>query len=138
MQVGQEVTVDLEKGKTLFIKLKHISETNEQGTKDLFFEMNGSQRIVKVRDLKAGMAVAARPKADPRIKGSVGAPMPGVVIAVKVNVGDKVIVGEPLVILSAMKMETAVTSPISGVVKALHVIEGAQLTAGDLIVEVAA
>ena len=136
MKVGEEVTINLEKGKRLYIKLKHISNTNEQGTKDLFFEMNGSQRVVKVRDNKAGTVSMTRPKADPRIPGSVGAPMPGVVIGLKVHPGDTISAGEPLVVLSAMKMETAVTSPVSGIVKAVHVAEGTQVSAGDLIVEI--
>jgi pyruvate carboxylase len=79
--------VELEKGKTLFIKLKHISPTNEQGFKDITFDLNGSNRIIKVRDSKAGSAVKERSKANPRIKGSVGAPMPGVVLSLKCKTG---------------------------------------------------
>ena len=135
MTVGQEVNIVLEKGKTLFVKLKGISDVSELGTRDVSFEMNGATRVVKVKDVKSGVSVAVRPKADPRIAGSIGAPMPGVVLAVKVGQGDKVTLGDPLVVLSAMKMETVVASPVSGIVKALHVTAGAQLTAGDLIVE---
>ena len=62
--------------------------------------------------------------------------MPGVVLAVKVSQGDKVTLGDPLVVLSAMKMETVVAAPVSGIVKTLHVSAGNQLTAGDLIVEI--
>ena len=136
MTVGQEIRVELERGKLLYIKLKSVSETSAQGTKDVTFDLNGSQRIVKVRDEKSGVKTDVRPRADPRIAGSVGAPMPGVVLALKVKVGQKVTIGDPLVVLSAMKMETNVGSPVSGIIKALHVAEGSQVTAGDLVVEI--
>ena len=138
MTVGQEIAVNLEKGKTLYLKLKHISATNDLGTRDVTFDLNGSNRIVKVRDNKAGVATKARTKADSRIVGSVGAPMPGVVLSLKVSVGSKVTRGDTIAVLSAMKMETAVAAPVSGVVKAIHVISGEQLLAGDLIVEIEA
>jgi pyruvate carboxylase len=69
--------------------------------------------------------------ADP---GSVGAPMPGLVVNVKVNVGDEVQRGAPLVVLSAMKMETVVTSPIDGIVQKIAVVDGDSMEPGDLLV----
>ena len=72
MVVGQEISFELEKGKTLFVRLKHISDVSELGTRDVTFEMNGAQRVVKVKDLKSGVVTTARPRADPRIAGSIG------------------------------------------------------------------
>jgi pyruvate carboxylase len=136
LAVQQEISIDIEKGKTFFMKLKHISEVNSLGVREVLFDLNGTNRIVKVVDKNAGVKTIVRPKKDPLLEGSVGAPMPGVVISVKVAKGDAVTVGDPIVVLSAMKMETLVTAPVSGVVKAIHVSQGNQLAAGDLIVEI--
>jgi len=73
------------------------------------------------------------PKANKTLKSEVGAPMPGDVIDIRVNVGDRVEKGHPLVVLSAMKMEMVVQSPISGVVKKLEITKGMKLEGDDLI-----
>jgi pyruvate carboxylase len=80
--------------------------------------------------------IHVHPKAEKEIKGSVGAPMPGEVLDVKVKVGDKVEKGQPLAILSAMKMEMVVQSPISGVVKSISASKGMKLEGEDLLLTV--
>ena len=67
--------------------------------------MNGFPRSVKRLDETAASNVVVRPKADSSQIGAVGAPMPGVVVDVKVAVGDSVSAGDPMVVLSAMKMD---------------------------------
>lgn len=107
--------------------------------RDVTFELNGTQRTVKVSDKAAAVTnKSANLKADPSVPGSVGCPMPGVIIGMRVKVGDPVSAGDPLVVISAMKMETTVTSPVSGIVKAIHCKEGSQLAVGDLVVEIQA
>ncbi len=69
-------------------------------------------------------------------KGSIGAPMPGTVIDVKAKVGDVVKKGDPLVVLSAMKMETVVKSPVSGKVLKVAIINGQKLQGDDLLLEI--
>lgn len=54
----------------------------------------------------------------------------------QVNVGEVVKQGQPLLVLSAMKMETNVASPANGVVKALHVKEGDSLQGNDIVAEI--
>ncbi|CAN0288810.1 unnamed protein product, partial [Discosporangium mesarthrocarpum] len=99
------------------------------------FELNGQQRVVKVQDRSIAGETKFRTKADPTNLGSVGAPMPGVVVGVKVNIGDTVKQGQPLLVLSAMKMETNVASPIDGTVTGIHVEEGDNIQGSDLVVE---
>lgn len=76
------------------------------------------------------------PKADKSVKGQVGAPMPGTVMEIRVKVGDKVQKGDPLVVLSAMKMEMVVQSPIAGKVKSLDITAGMKLEGDDLLLTI--
>eukprot|EP00638_Chattonella_subsalsa_P017269 CAMPEP_0117845348 /NCGR_PEP_ID=MMETSP0949-20121206/18214_1 /TAXON_ID=44440 /ORGANISM="Chattonella subsalsa, Strain CCMP2191" /LENGTH=1146 /DNA_ID=CAMNT_0005690885 /DNA_START=146 /DNA_END=3586 /DNA_ORIENTATION=- len=136
LKIGEEVPIELEHGKTLFIKLLAIGEVDVNGQRDVIFELNGQQRTIKVTDESSGVESKVRPKADSGVVGSVGAPMPGVVLEVVAKVGDTVQKGDVLCVLSAMKMETSVTAPCDGKIKMINLDEGDQLMAGDLIVEI--
>ena len=136
MKVGHEASVSLEPGKNLILKLISVGEPNKDGFVNLQFELNGQPRMVRVKDKAISSTVQTRPKAIKGVSGSVGAPMPGVVLETKVNKGDNVKVGDGLVLLSAMKMETMVSTPISGVVKKVVVTAGDHIEAGDLVVEI--
>ena len=81
MKIGQEVSVELEHGKTLFVKLNGVGEVDATGHRDVIFELNGQQRVIKTKDLKANVKVMVRPKAEMGKPGSVGAPMPGLVVS---------------------------------------------------------
>ncbi len=135
MEIGEEVNVDIERGKTLIIKLTAVGELDATGHRTVYFELNGQPRQVRVRDKKATNVAAKRERAS-KEPGSVGAPMPGSVVDVKVREGTKVVKGEPLLVLSAMKMETVVASPLSGTVKRVAVAKKDTLAAGDLLVEI--
>lgn len=135
LEIGQEVAVEIQRGKTLIIVLKAIGALDPTGHRSVFFELNGQPRQVRVRDRAATATVAELERAT-EMPGSVGAPMPGSVVKVSVSVGDSVAEGDPLVVLSAMKMETIVASPLAGTVSRVAVSEGLVLAAGDLLVEV--
>jgi len=62
--------------------------------------------------------------------------MPGKVVGVRVKVGDVVEKGQALVILSAMKMETVVSAPVSGKVKKVVALIDEDLAGGDLLLEI--
>jgi biotin carboxyl carrier protein len=68
--------------------------------------------------------------------GDVKAPMPGVILDVRVKVGDAVNVGDVTVILEAMKMENEVVAEKGGVVKEIKVEKGQSVGAGDVLVVV--
>ncbi|XP_030081221.1 pyruvate carboxylase, mitochondrial-like isoform X2 [Drosophila hydei] len=133
-EMGEEFEVVLERGKVLFIKTLAIAnDLRPNGTREAFFEMNGEMRSVHIADVDAMKVMRVHPKARNDVKGEVGAPMPGNVIDIRVKEGDKVEKGQPLIVLSAMKMETVVRSPDSGTVKKIEVKKGMKLNGDDLI-----
>ena len=134
MQPGQEINIDLERGKTLIVKYVTTSEAHEDGTRTVFFELNGQPRPIRVVD---GSQVAKRPprrKADVGNPNQVGAPMPGTIATVPVHVGQKLTRGGVLLTLEAMKMETTVRAERDGVVKEVLAKPGLQVDAKDLLV----
>lgn len=134
-ELDEEIQVEIEKGKTLIIKLKAQGEINSDGNQEVYFEMNGQPRSVLIPVKTTNGAIVGREKATNEV-GSIGAPMPGDVIGVRVKEGDRVEKGDPLVILTAMKMETVVTAPDFGVVQKVLVKEGDHVKAQDLLVQI--
>ncbi|MBX2885762.1 MAG: pyruvate carboxylase [Granulosicoccus sp.] len=139
MPVGSEILVDIERGKTLVVRCLAIGEVNDKGMKRVFFELNGQPRSIAVPDRLHGTAEAkARAKADPDNSEHIGSPMPGVVSTVNVKTGQKVDIGDVLLSIEAMKMETAIYSEVKGVVEELLVSTGDQIDAKDLLARVVA
>ncbi|OQR81085.1 precursor of carboxylase pyruvate carboxylase [Achlya hypogyna] len=137
LEVDKEVELTIEHGKTVFVKLIAVGAVSKKdGTRDVIFELNGRQRVIKVNDDNAAVGKVERLKAAVGVPGSVGAPMPGVIVEVKVQKGQTVKAGAPLCVLSAMKMETVVAAPVTGKVKNIHVIVGDNMKAGELLVEI--
>eukprot|EP00188_Purpureofilum_apyrenoidigerum_P004536 Plantae.Rhodophyta-Purpureofilum_apyrenoidigerum.ctg5190.p1 GENE.Plantae.Rhodophyta-Purpureofilum_apyrenoidigerum.ctg5190~~Plantae.Rhodophyta-Purpureofilum_apyrenoidigerum.ctg5190.p1 ORF type:complete len:594 (-),score=120.54 Plantae.Rhodophyta-Purpureofilum_apyrenoidigerum.ctg5190:589-2370(-) len=139
MEIGQEFQFSLEEGKTLFVKLISVSDSlDDAGRRAVYFELNGVPRLVKIADKKAAASssVKAAEKVDPSKRGQVGASMPGTVVDIRTSVGKNVKKGEPLVILSAMKMETVISAPISGLVKRIATEVGELVANEDLLVEI--
>lgn len=136
MEPGQEITAEIDPGKTLEIRLQALSETDESGEVKVFFELNGQPRSIRVPNRKVKSETVQRPKADPANEGHVAAPMPGVVASVAATAGQAVKEGDLLLTIEAMKMETGIHADKDGTIKAVHVTPGAQVDAKDLMVEV--
>jgi pyruvate carboxylase len=135
MEQGDEITAEIDAGKTLEIRLSAVGETHEDGDVRVFFELNGQPRVIRVPNRAVKAKAAVRPKAAEGNPGHVGAPMPGAVASVAVSVGQAVKPGDLLLTIEAMKMETGLHADRAGTVKALHVTAGAQIEAKDLLVE---
>lgn len=135
LRLGEEIAVDIEQGKTLIVKLISIGEIAPDGTRTIYYELNGQPREVTVRDLSAKVTVESRRKVDPSNPEEIGATMPGKVLKLMVEPGDKVKKGEHLIVTEAMKMETTIQAPFPAVIKAVHVKSGDTIETGDLLIE---
>ncbi len=135
MEPGQEISVEIDPGKTLEIRFQTVGETNADGEVRVFFELNGQPRTARVPNRKAQASAPRRPKAEAGNPAHVAAPMPGVIASIAVKEGQPVNPGDLLLSIEAMKMETGLHAEKAGVVKALHVTPGAQVDAKDLLVE---
>jgi pyruvate carboxylase len=136
LQPNEEITVDLERGKNLIISQQGTAGPDEEGMVKVFFELNGQSRVIRVP--KAGLAnVKAKPQAEDGNPKHVGAPMPGTIATVAAHVGQKVVKGDPLVSIEAMKMETMLTAERDGTVHAVHARHGEAVNAKDLLIEFA-
>ncbi|MGA8706120.1 MAG: pyruvate carboxylase [Steroidobacteraceae bacterium] len=134
MQPGQELSVDLERGKTLIVRYITQSEPHEDGTRTVFFELNGQPRSVRVTDRSQKPKRPPQRKVDAGNSRQIGAPMPGTVTTIKVIVGQQVARGDVIVTLEAMKMEAAVRAEADGQVAEVLVQPGVMVDAKDLLV----
>jgi pyruvate carboxylase len=135
MQAGEEISVDIEPGKTLIIKFLTVGDPHEDGRRQVFFELNGQPREVLVLDRALATEVRTHPKAESGNPLQVAAPMPGLVVSVVVAPGEQVAAGQKLVTLEAMKMESTVYAEVAGTVAEVLVCRGTQVETADLLVK---
>jgi len=134
MEAGEEVSVDIEPGKTLIIKFLTVGDAHD-GERQVFFELNGQPREVQVTDRTlVGEGVPRRIKAEPGNPLHVAAPMPGAVVSVIVAMGEEVAAGQKLLTLEAMKMETTLYAERAGRIAEVLARTLTQVQAGDLLV----
>ena len=137
LEEGETCGVKIAEGQKLSIKLVEV-KSNDDGTKDLAFEVNGNRRVVTIKDKNAinlKSASIEKVMADTGNQYEIGANIPGNVYKILVKQGDKVEAGQPIAVLEAMKMETNVIAPLAGTVAKIHVKESQRVVAGELIAE---
>jgi pyruvate carboxylase len=134
LDARDETSIDIEPGKTLIVKLNTVGSLHKDGTRHIYFELNGEPRQVVVKDLSVETEEVSHPKAEAENSHHVGAPMPGKVLKIMVAVGNEVKAGDILLSTEAMKMETNVKAKVDGVVSEILFKEGDQVQQGDLLV----
>ncbi|HLP42710.1 MAG TPA: pyruvate carboxylase, partial [Fibrobacteria bacterium] len=136
VKVGEEKAITIQEGKTLIIKLLAIGELQPDGTRVIFWELNGRRRNTTVVDNKSDIKVKKRDKADPDNPSHIGAPMAGKVMELSVVVGEKVVEGQKVMSTEAMKMLNLIKAPGDGTVKRILVHKGDEVSPGDLVLEI--
>jgi pyruvate carboxylase len=132
---GEEISIEIDPGKTLELRLQAVGETQDDGDVKVFFELNGQPRVIRVPNRAVKAKTAAKPKAQEGNPAHIGAPMPGSIASVTAVAGQKVLPGDLLLTIEAMKMETGIHADRAGVVKAVFVHAGSQIEAKDLLIE---
>jgi pyruvate carboxylase len=136
MKPGQEISIEIEPGKTLFIRLVNIGAVDAEGKRNVNFELNGMGRQLSIVDKSVKPTVKARVKADPAKPHEVGAPIPGLVTTLSVSVGAKVTKGDKLAVLEAMKMQTTIYAPCDGTVDEIAVGVSDAVESKDLMIKI--
>ena len=133
MALGETNKINIEDGKTLVIKYLGLGDLNEDGTRNVQFELNGMRREIAVPDPHADVQTHTVALADPEDKSQVGASIPGMVSKVSVQPGDAVEENQVIAVIEAMKMETSVVARMAGVIDQVLVREGSSVKAGELL-----
>ncbi len=133
LEPGEEISIRIEEGKTLFIKLLHVGEPDEKGIRSLTFELNGKARTTMVQDNSVKGDTKAREKADPSNAKHVAAPIPAMISSIATSVGKTVAKGDKIAVLEAMKMQTTLYASSDGTVDEILVEVGDSVESKDLI-----
>lgn len=133
LKQNEETIVEIANGKSILIRYIGSSAPDEDGMRNVTFEMNGQNRSVKIKDQTIKTAKVLHQKASG--SNQIGAPLQGSLSQILVKEGDKVTPSTPLFIIEAMKMESTITAPIAGLVKKIHLTEKTMVKQDDLIIE---
>jgi len=135
LKPGEEISVDIESGKTLFIKLIHVGEVDKDGRRTVAFELNGMTREASILDKSVQATATKRPKANPSDPLQLAAPMPGLITALSVSIGTKVKKGDKLLTLEAMKMQSTLYAITDGTVETIYAQVGETVASKDLLIQ---
>jgi pyruvate carboxylase len=133
LKPGEEISMDIEEGKTLFIKLIHVEPVNKEGERTVRFELNGMPREATIIDKTVSAKVRGRAKADAADPFQIGAPIPGLITSISAGVGARVAKGRKLLTLEAMKMQTTLYAPEEAVVEEILIQVGDTVESKDLL-----
>ena len=136
LQSGEEISVEIEAGKVLIIRLISVGDDDQDGKRVVSYELNGIARDVVITDRSVTTTTKARAKADPAVTSQIGAPIPGLIAALSATVGSKVKKGEKLLLMEAMKMQTTVYAPCNGIISDVTVEIGDTVESKDLLVSI--
>jgi pyruvate carboxylase len=135
MERGEEIVVELERGKTLLITLDSIGRPNKDGMVTVYFKVNGQGRSVQIKDESIKIDKVEHVKADKNDPKEIGAPLQGMLSTILVKKGEKISKNQPLFIIEAMKMETTITAVEDTTIKQLVLKSGVMVNSEDLIIK---
>jgi pyruvate carboxylase len=136
MERGEEIIIELDRGKTLLITLDSVGKPNEEGMVTVYFKVNGQGRSVQIKDASIKVHTVEHIKIDKNDPKEIGAPLQGMLSAILVKKGEKVIKNQPLFIIEAMKMETTITAVEDTTIKKIILKPGIMVNSEDLILTI--
>ena len=119
------------------VKLVDIREPDANQMRDVVFEANGDQRIIKVFDSKLAAIGFSNQQviryAEETNPAEIGASIPGTILAVLAKPGEEVKMNQPIAVIEAMKMETNIIAKADGIIDEIFVDPGDRVEANELI-----
>lgn len=137
MKMSEDTTIEIDRGKTLLIRLLSISPADDKGNRTVFFKLNGQTRAIELQDKSIKVERKENRKVDKGNERQIGAPLQGMLSKLMIKPGEPVKKAQPLFVIEAMKMETTISAPADGAVKDLVLAEGTLVNTGDLVIELA-
>ncbi|WP_370477797.1 pyruvate carboxylase [Tamlana flava] len=134
MEIGEEIIVEVDKGKRLLITLESVGQPNSDGLVTVYFKLNGQGRSVQIKDNAIKVDKVEHVKVDKADVNQIGAPLQGMLSTILVKRGDKVTKNQPLFVIEAMKMETTITANADATVKKITLQTGIMVNADDLVI----
>lgn len=134
MEIGEELEVEIESGKSINLKYTGLSEADEFGIRTLYFDVNGSPRETEILDQSVEVKRDNKRKAEPKNPKHLSSPIPGTVAGIFVKSGDIVKINQPLFTVEAMKMETTVLSKSEGIIDEIFISEGEKINDDELTI----
>ena len=132
----KEYSLAIDKGKSLIVRYLAKGEPNANGSSSVFFELNGQPRTIEIVNKEFSKNVVAKIKSEEGNPNHIGSPLPGQVAKIFVNEGAKVIKGDRVLVIEAMKMETTINAEKSGTIKKIHINSGENVETKDLLIEI--
>ena len=109
LKPDEETLIELAPGKSILVKFIYMTETDEDGLRQVFFKLNGQTRSIQVRDKNFVTTKVSHKKVSNA--NEIGAPLQGRLSRILVKKDDKVEKNTPLFTIEAMKMESTIVAP---------------------------
>lgn len=135
LEIGEEVSFELEVGKTIILTLDFIYPPDKQGVRKVVFTLNGQSRTVEVSDKNSNISFKANLKIT-GLENEYAAGLQGKLSEILVTENQDVAKDQPLFVIEAMKMETVVASKSDGVIAKIHRTAKELVQADDLILTI--
>lgn len=135
LRSDEEVLIEIDRGKSILVRLLTCSEPDEEGKRKVFMRLNGQTRIIEIKDQSLKVVTQENEKADRNNKSHIAAPLQGKLSQLLIKEGEEVKANQPLFIIEAMKMETTITATQQGKVNRVVLQPGKMVKADDLVLE---
>ena len=133
MERGEEIMIELDKGKNILISLDSIGRPNEDAMVTVYFKVNGQGRFVQIKDESIKVSKVSNQKATKKEAKEIGAPLQGLLSTILVKKGEKVTKNQPLFVIEAMKMESTITAIEDGTIQKITLSSGTMVNSEDLV-----
>ncbi|CDZ75379.1 Pyruvate carboxylase [Peptoniphilus sp. ING2-D1G] len=132
----ESVVIPLDEGKNLIVQLIEIGKVDDEGFRNVTFEINGNRRTVKIEDKSSSNTNVNKIQvrfADNDNPQEIGSSIPGKIVAINVKEGEEVKAGDTVMIIEAMKMETNIVAKTKGKIGEILVKVNDMVASGQLV-----